>query len=135
MRRARWRPDTCACVLDYEWDDQAPEAGRAHGLAQVITRCPDHAALPTDAAVWAACSEENPRKNRALAALLNAVPALGRDVVPDEGGGVRKEFAVPVTWRFDGDRVLYVQVALAAVDRAGAQAAVRAEVGPRVVLE
>jgi hypothetical protein len=31
--------------------------------------------------------------------------------------------------------VLYVQVALAAVDRAGAQAAVRAEVGPRVVLE
>jgi hypothetical protein len=37
----RWRPDTCACVLELEWDDTDPEETRAHNAIKV-ERCEAH---------------------------------------------------------------------------------------------
>lgn len=41
QQRTRWRPDTCACVIDYEWDDDAPIEAREH-VPVAIEACPIH---------------------------------------------------------------------------------------------
>jgi hypothetical protein len=56
-----WRPDTCGCVIDIEWDDG--DAPRVH-KAKRVSPCPDHQG---DAeAVFAAVLDENRRKNSVL---------------------------------------------------------------------
>lgn len=35
----RWRPDTCACVVDFEWDDADAEP---IPVPKVIEPCPEH---------------------------------------------------------------------------------------------
>lgn len=37
----RWRPDTCTCVLELEWDDEHPEEAREHKAIKV-ERCGAH---------------------------------------------------------------------------------------------
>ena len=39
----RWRPDTCGCVIEYEWDSDRPEEARRHGPLK-LDACPDRPA-------------------------------------------------------------------------------------------
>lgn len=44
----QWEPDTCGCVLRYEWDDtQSPEE-RLHVAVEHIHTCDAHAHMGTD---------------------------------------------------------------------------------------
>ena len=44
IKRTRWRPDTCFCIVDYEWDDedqsQIPSLTAVH-----IDLCAEHLEL------------------------------------------------------------------------------------------
>lgn len=40
----RWRPDTCTCVVDYEWDDADPSPAQEHRLVRA-TICAAHIAV------------------------------------------------------------------------------------------
>lgn len=88
----RWRPDTCGCVIDYEWNDDVDENARQHTFARVLSRCAAHTSGPA-AQVWAVVTEENTRKNRALARTQEIV---GVDT--------------PTEWRFDAQRILVVRL-------------------------
>ena len=111
IRTTTWRPDTCGCVIEYDWDDAVPAAARVHSFRS-CGRCAIHQALaPTDAAAYALVEAENKDKNRAVAAAIAAVPRLaGRH---DE-----------VAWAFDGARAL--DIVLPGGPSAGERTAARA---------
>lgn len=71
----RWSPDTCTCIVEYSWDDTVKQEDRTHTLHRIATRCIDHGSLDDDA-TYAAITEENPRKNLALAAIQSLAPTL-----------------------------------------------------------
>lgn len=68
----RWSPDTCECVIDFKWDDTA--VPRVHTLSNIVKRCQSHSVLVNDIDVYNSVKEENPRKNRVLADILENAP-------------------------------------------------------------
>ena len=74
IRRTLWKPDTCPCEIEYEWDDTLPAGQRVHTPVRSV-KCPAHAGAATLAEHHADLLDENPRKNKAEARLLAAFPA------------------------------------------------------------
>jgi len=60
-----WSPDTCDCVINYEWDDTTPEDTRTHTVSSVVKKCSFHEGLNLSAN-YDAILEENTRKNLAI---------------------------------------------------------------------
>lgn len=54
----RWRPDTCGCVVDFEWDSDVPEADRAL-VCVALEPCSEHPASGDLAADFQAVQEHN----------------------------------------------------------------------------
>lgn len=42
LQVTRWRPDTCGCILEYEWDSDETETQRVHRLVNVVNQCSTH---------------------------------------------------------------------------------------------
>lgn len=88
LHTTRWRPDTCGCTIEYEWDDAQPEDARVHHLSK-ISQCEHHAHLDGPGA-FEGVKGENRGKNKALAKLSELTGIDSRDV----------------SWKFGRDRVL-----------------------------
>jgi hypothetical protein len=73
IKTTRFSPDTCQCVLEYEWDDTLSETNRTHTLSNYVSKCPAHSGL-SDANGWNTVFEENPRKNIARQLCLDNGP-------------------------------------------------------------
>ena len=58
----RWRPDTCGCVVDFEWDDETPEEERAFTCI-AIEPCEQHPASGDLAVDFAAVQDHNRAAN------------------------------------------------------------------------
>lgn len=68
----RWYPDTCGCVIDLQWDSEAPSDQRVH-TPVATTACSVHAPhAGKHDALHAAVLAENQHKNRSTAALAQA---------------------------------------------------------------
>lgn len=93
LHTTRWYPDTCGCVIDYEWDDTVPEDARIHSLTSMSVCCAAHVALAPPVA-FNTVMEENRRKNQALAIAQGLLPGL-----------VQAE----CQWEFDPQRRLQVR--------------------------
>lgn len=111
LKTTRWSPDTCDCVLEYEWDDSLPENQRTHSFKGTVRLCEHHKSLAADKACSAAVSE-NTRKNIAFGETQKIRPDL---TIED------------YTWSFEGtgaDRKLKVGFLgkLAATEKAAVQA-------------
>lgn len=122
-----WRPDTCDCVLHYEWDDTESAETRTHtpvrsvtrhdGIVEEIKVCKAHAGLTLGAAEdvdpvyhYARVAAENQTKNNVISELL-ASPDLSESVL-EKGEQVRTFRAGrEPEWSFDEDRVLRVKLA------------------------
>jgi hypothetical protein len=100
----RWRPDTCGCVLELEWDDQHPEDAREHRPVK-IERCGahDHPGKPNEH-VFGLVHGENQHKNRVHAALI---ASLGEDHVETMANGDQRLRHAP-QFDFDVERRLRV---------------------------
>lgn len=83
MKTTKWSPDTCDCVIEYEWDETLPAEERTH-TQKSIEPCEHHAHMD-DVLV------ENRGKNQAMA--------------------VMEENGVEATWTFDENRKLVIDVA------------------------
>ena len=81
IQTTRYSPDTCDCVIDYDWDDTQTEDNRIHTLKTFVKRCPAHVSLADDKARWDAVFDENPRKNKALQFCLENGPSSLYDVI------------------------------------------------------
>ncbi len=131
IQTTRWSPDTCGCVIDYQWDDAVAPASRVHTSSQIVTKCAFHAAAATHSALWSLLMEENPRKNRALARLAAQFPILTQT---DADGNVSLK-PDAVTWSMDHARLLTVSIPLlTSAQKAAVQSWVNTNLGAGRVL-
>jgi len=73
MNSCEWRPDTCDCVLEYEWDEDLPLEERTFSVKSIQKKCKHHDKTDKDKDHFEVILEENRRKNLAVKALLGAV--------------------------------------------------------------
>lgn len=92
-RITRWSPDTCGCVLEYEWDDKQNEDMRTHSFKRIISLCPAHSTLVGKNAYDQVLSE-NTRKNLTFALIKEKQPSIE----PEK-----------YLWWFDANRDLQVE--------------------------
>lgn len=104
----RWRPDTCGCVLDYEWDDAVSEDQRTHTPVKTVA-CSAHAHLDTATEVFETVHTENTEKNTAIEALLQELPdEHSREVVSKDGTVSGRVFLIDPVWSFNEKRELQI---------------------------
>ena len=110
LHTTRWSPDTCGCVLEYEWDDTQPDSERTHTIKNVIKACPAHAKHAEKGEHYSVVLEENNRKNIAIDQVLKTVTSLGEDVQRD--GKTVRQFnpGIEVGFAFDADRKLTLDI-------------------------
>ena len=119
----RWKPDTCDCVIEQWFDDDAKP--RVVLYANILSTGPEHTA--TGEVLWDVIRGENSRKNAVLAVVESVI---------DEAA--RNDFT---TWRFLDSRLAgsderVLEVTLARADnqqRASVQAATDLQFGPGAV--
>lgn len=100
----RWSPDTCDCVVEYEWDTELSENQRVHTPKNVVRKCEEHK-NDNDANVHAKLNEENPRKNK----LMGRLEQFAELVESNPDGSVKLRGNL-VSWRFNASRVLEVTI-------------------------
>lgn len=61
----RWSPDTCKCILEYQWDDVIPEDEREHTVYNIVSACSEHTGTPQN--IFEEVVELNQAFNAALA--------------------------------------------------------------------
>ena len=105
-----WKPDTCGCVLEYEWDDTQPENARVHTFRGANIKCTHHQYL-VDNTHWNQVLDENQTKNKIHGLLLENFPNLV-DIVTEKNGEIVKKFKpnIEYKWAFDINRKLEVEI-------------------------
>lgn len=123
IKVTRWRPDTCKCCIDFEWDDALPEDLRLHTVHEVINRCPAHAGIADGAKLYWVVLDENQRKNNVFGM------AVQRVAFPPDPSLYQ--------WSFDLDRNLRVRfVGMIAQRKLALQAELNTQYGVgKVVVE
>jgi hypothetical protein len=112
IKTTRWSPDTCDCIISYDWDDSVPAESRVHIANTIEKDCPEHSGLGTPDSFYNAILDENTRKNKAWGHLVNTnnFPDLAE---LDPNGEVVLKNGVIITWNFTGQddaRVLNVNL-------------------------
>ena len=92
LRVTRWSPDTCSCVLEYEWDDALNENERTHKFKKAVNLCEHHKTLLGTEAYGTVLSE-NTRKNIVFDEAQKLYPAIALE---------------DYMWSFDANRKLKV---------------------------
>lgn len=105
----RWSPDTCECVIEYEWDTEESEDTRIHSPKKIVKACSVHAGNNVHL-LHAKVSVENTGKNQAFAKLLQAVPAEHKqEIVNPKTQEVSYSFIVEPKWNFTDERKLVIE--------------------------
>lgn len=84
MNTTRWSPDTCNCIIDYEWDDSLPNDLITMTPVNIVNVCSDHQKLPPNITLvdfYNVLMEENPRKNASFQHILDNGPSSLYDIV------------------------------------------------------
>ncbi len=80
INTTQWSPDTCDCIIEYQWDRDLPADQRVHILSRYVNRCAIHAVQADDTTRWNTILEENPRKNQALQLIIDNAPLSFVDI-------------------------------------------------------
>lgn len=126
-----WRPDTCQCILIYQWDDTA--SPRVHTPVEQFTtlggtlikafRCSAHTALVVTTIHHTTVGAENTLKNNVFTEIEKTFPAL----LDPATGNLRSGFA---TYMWTVLRKLEITLTgLTVAQKTAAQSAVDAKVG------
>lgn len=115
-----WHPDTCECILHYEWDTNDPQETRVHTpVEHVVTsegtiiphkKCEAHKHHKDHHSLTHACWEETQRKNTALDKILRSHEHLQKKEI-DGNGNESVTFHPHLTpdWHFDENRNLRIK--------------------------
>ncbi|GAJ01272.1 unnamed protein product, partial [marine sediment metagenome] len=101
IRVTRWSPDTCGCILEYEWDDAQDENTRTHSFKKAVKLCEHHKALAASGAYNQVMSE-NTRKNQVWGFIEDMKSKAG------EKDSIVAVAIEDYTWSFDATRKLKV---------------------------
>lgn len=94
IRKNTWKPDTCDCEIEYEWDDSVPQEQRTHTISNVVKACPAHDTHNNKEDHFKSVLDENQSKNRAIGLVLKNHPEI--------------EKATDVGWRMNPDRSVVI---------------------------
>ncbi len=108
IRRTTWRPDTCGCVIEFEWDDSQPEDSRQTTPVRGISVCSLHQDLNTQEQ-YNALIEDNSRKNKVEQMLAELLPEL-TDTVQDVDKNPVKVLKKPLEHKYLPGRILEIKL-------------------------
>ena len=91
IKTVRWRPDTCDCGIEYQYDNALADKDKVFSL-KTIQKCSSHAGLGNQAA-YNQVLKENKAKNYAYNFAKEANP----DLMPED-----------MSWSFNSKRVITV---------------------------
>lgn len=97
-----WKPDTCNCIVEYEFDDSLSIDQVTHTIKNSISKCSIHTDEPTLQDHWNALRNENPKKNRAWRLLLNNAPP--EMIKTNDEGEIEFKRNIIITWMWSGTR-------------------------------
>ena len=120
----RWSPDTCGCVIDFEWDTNDPNA--PHVGKTVVSACECH---PSEDAVThhSKLLEENQGKNKALKIIADNLAGYAN--LTDTGSTIPD--TAKLSFAFDKDRKIIITAKkISEQDRSTVQAALDSQLGP-----
>jgi len=95
MTKNQWKPDTCGCVLEFEFDADAPDSERVVTPTQVVKACAHHPLGTTVKENYDKVLDENQRKNFSIKELVDQVPELKSE---------------DIKFSFDDDRTLVLKL-------------------------
>jgi hypothetical protein len=107
-----WKPDTCDCQIEYEWDDSQSEAVRTHTCSRVIKACSYHEKYPDKNENYSVVVDENRRKNLLYKHIIDNVSGAVDEKIQSDGSAVKElKKGLEYKWSFDEDRNLVVDLA------------------------
>lgn len=106
IKTTLWKPDTCDCRLEYQWDDQDPVDTRQHTASRIVSACPFHQNLPL-AQHFEAVTKDNVRKNKTEQIIIELLPALTETVKDSEKKDVA-QLKEPLKHKYAADGVLEI---------------------------
>lgn len=113
MKITRWSPDTCECVIEYEWDETLSQDDRVHTQKKIINTCADHVGV-TDT-LYTVLDFETRRKNQLQGWILENLSNVSVEKTDENTGEIRKVFKPKIIydWNFEGngaDRILHARL-------------------------
>lgn len=116
IQQTQWTPDTCGCVLVYEWDDTVPQDQRIHTPVSARA-CPVHVGLANVLDHHEAVRTENRYKNLVVHEVAKALgwesaiedPDTGEVLVTEKNPHVHP---ARIRWSYDGQRQLRIHTAV-----------------------
>lgn len=111
--RNLWKPDTCGCVIEFEFDDELPAEQRVHTGHTVHKICESHksALEGKDAHTsYQHCSKENQKKNLSIGLIEESLSDEHFDIKEDWDGNVTKTLKWQPRFSFDSDRKLKIEL-------------------------
>lgn len=115
MKANQWSPDTCGCILEYEWDDSLPAASRVHTIKSVIKACAVHDSFAgNQSGHYQSVLRENQSKNKVYGQLI-AIPEISEEFTIDSSGNIgrRLKSGIRFLWSFSGSgdsRILSISI-------------------------
>lgn len=105
-----FRPDTCDCEIEFEFDADQPASLRTHTGKSIVKDCPEHAGLVTPVNFFNTILDENQRKNIIRKEILENFSVLSQ--VSSEG---ELEFKNGISLNYyftgvDDSRVLHISI-------------------------
>jgi len=100
-----WKPDTCNCVITYEWDTEDTNINREHTVIHTEP-CEFHKDQSKEV-VFETVKDENTRKNKFIADVMENVPEI---VEIDVKGQKKLKEDVVVDFHFDEERNLNINI-------------------------
>lgn len=103
LKTTRWYPDTCDCILEYQWDDEVQEDSRTHTPTNIVQKCTAHQTLPNNTnTIYDTINEENPRKNKALDEILQNAPSTAWYDIDATNGTRKFKNGIGISWTWSG---------------------------------
>ena len=85
MKTTRWRPDTCRCVLEYQWDDTTELDKRILSASKIVSACPAHQGISKVIDHYDTVRVENTRKNLLIKNIMADVLSATTTVFNENG--------------------------------------------------
>jgi hypothetical protein len=103
LKTTRWSPDTCDCILEYEWDDAVPNDQIVINYKNTVKQCSNHTHLTGNNKrdTYDAVNEENKRKNGTVAELITRLQSDFGEADPSTGAITLKK-GINVSWTWSG---------------------------------